>query len=165
MKNAWFLLLSVIVFGGDQLTKGLIRKSFAPYESISVIGDFFRITYVQNLGAGFSFTLGSPEVNRLIFSAFSLVAVVVLTWLVIHATHRLAAICYSLIIGGALGNLADRLTIGGVTDFLDFDFPDFLMQRWPVFNLADSAIVVGITLYVIFTLFIERKTNIRRRET
>ena len=159
MKRAAFLLVSLFIFGADQLTKHLVRSSFELYESVPVLGDLLRLTYVQNTGAGFSLSLGSPEFNRWTFSIVQLLAVIVLTWMVIHARHKLPAICYSLIIGGAAGNLFDRLRLGGVTDFVDADFPDFIMQRWPVFNVADSAIVVGITLFIVYTLFLERKHN------
>ena len=160
MKKAWFLLLSLGVIAADQLTKLAVRSAFVPFESRPILGDLLRLTYVQNTGAGFSFTLGSPDFNRLAFSVVNLVVAVVLVWMVVHAKQTLPAICYSLIIGGAIGNLADRLILGGVTDFVDADFPDFIMHRWPVFNVADSAIVVGITLFVVYTLFFERKQHL-----
>ncbi|MCD4829360.1 MAG: signal peptidase II [Candidatus Cloacimonetes bacterium] len=157
MKRAWFLFISLAVVLADQLTKLAIRRSFVEYESVPVLGNLLRLTYIQNTGAAFSFSPGSPMFNRFFFSAVSLIAIIVLIWVVVHARQTLPALCYSLIIGGAAGNLIDRLRLGGVTDFLDADFPDFIMQRWPVFNLADSAIVVAIILLLIYTLFFERK--------
>jgi signal peptidase II len=68
---------------------------------------------------------------------------------------------YSLIIGGAIGNLIDRLAFGSVTDFFDVDFPDFLMERWPVFNIADSSIVIAITILLIYTIFFESRRKRR----
>lgn len=71
--------------------------------------------------------------------------------------HKLQTVSFSLIVAGAIGNLIDRIYLGSVTDFLDFDFPDFLMERWPIFNVADSAICVAIGLYIIYVLFYEKR--------
>jgi len=160
MKQARYLLFSAGIILADQITKLVVRLTMTKGECIRVLGDLFCITYVQNTGAGFSFSPGSVLFNRIFFSTVSFIAIVVLTKMVLNAATRpFPAVCYSLIIGGAAGNLIDRVFLGGVTDFFDSDFPDFIMQRWPMFNVADSAIVVGITLLVFFTLFFERKSH------
>jgi signal peptidase II len=114
---------------------------------------------VCNQGAGFSFTPGSPLFNRIFFSVISVAAIAVLTVLIHRETRTLPLLSFALIIGGAAGNLVDRVVHGGVTDFIDADFPDFIMERWPVFNVADSSILIGICLYLVFSLIIDRHTK------
>jgi signal peptidase II len=70
---------------------------------------------------------------------------------------RLVELSLALILGGALGNLFDRVRFGYVTDFFDFDFPDFIMTRWPVFNIADSAVTTGVTLWCVYLVFFAKK--------
>ncbi len=162
MKNLKYLILSFVIIVLDQVSKIYVRFFFenkTHFHSIPVIGDFFRITHTQNPGAAFSFTLGSPFLNRIIFSVISFVVIGILVWLIIKSEHKLQTVSFSLIIAGAVGNLIDRIYLGSVTDFLDFDFPDFLMERWPIFNVADSAICVAIGLYIIYILFYEKKIN------
>ncbi len=160
MKNIKYLIISLIIIALDQASKIYVRYFFetkTKLHSISVIGDFFRITHTQNPGAAFSFTLGSHLLNRVIFSVVSIVVVGILVWLIMKSEHKLQTVSFSLIVAGAIGNLIDRIYLGSVTDFLDFDFPDFLMERWPIFNVADSAICVAIGLYIIYVLFYEKR--------
>ncbi|TKJ40471.1 signal peptidase II [candidate division LCP-89 bacterium B3_LCP] len=147
--------LAVLIF--DQLSKHFVRSSMNLGETINVIGEeFFKLTYVQNSGIAFGLKPGSP-LSLIIFS--SLASIVILYILLTsHKNHSLAKpktvrISLALILGGAIGNLIDRIHSGRVTDFLDFDFPDFIMTRWPIFNIADSAVTVGVSIWCIYLLF------------
>lgn len=138
-----YLTVAMAVLFLDQLIKYLIRLKFYPGESIPVIRDIFHLTYVQNTGAAF----GILAERRLFFIIFSLLVIIALPLflrrlLEIEARNYLFSLSLGLIIGGAAGNLADRIIFGYVIDFLDF-------RIWPVFNMADSAIVVGSLLLFI----------------
>lgn len=153
-----FLLLSVIVVILDQATKLAARHYLTLHQPVSVIGDFFNLTLVQNTGAAFSLSLGSPGFNRIFFSTVTFIVIFVILWMLKKSKHILERLSFSLIIGGAIGNLIDRIFIGSVTDFLDFDFFDFTgLERWPVFNIADSSIVIAVVLLMYYTFFLEHK--------
>jgi len=141
----------------DQITKLSIRLSLAPGESIPVLGpDFFLLTHVRNTGVAFGLQPGG-----IVFLAlFNAAASLGLIYLLLRSSRqttaespRLVQFALALILGGALGNLIDRVAFGRVTDFLDFDFPNFIMTRWPVFNIADSAVLIGVTLWSFYLLF------------
>lgn len=151
-----YLWISGIIIILDQLTKVLVRV-FMPDMSHSVIGDFFRMTHVQNYGAAFSLSFGGPVLNRLIFILISIIFLIVIYFIMNKTESKVEHIAYSMVIGGAIGNLIDRIVLGSVTDFLDFDFPDFIMHRWPIFNIADSSIVLAIITLLIYFLFFEKK--------
>lgn len=145
-KYLWIPLLVILI---DQATKLRVSSTMNLHDSIEVWGNFFRITFVANTGAAFSLSLGSAEFNRIFFIVSTLIAVVVLFYLLKKAETKLSSVAYSLIIGGAVGNLIDRIAYGSVIDFFDFDFFDFIIHRWPVFNIADSVIVVSMFLLII----------------
>jgi signal peptidase II len=153
-KYIWITLI-VIIF--DQLTKFFVQHFMALYDSIKLTTNFFWLTYVHNTGAAFSLKFGGDSFNRIIFSIITIVLTTVVFYLLIKTKSKLEAIAYSLIIGGAIGNLIDRIRFGYVIDFIDWDFPDFIMERWPVFNIADSAIVVAVILLFVNLLFIEKR--------
>ncbi len=147
----------------DQITKYWIRSSLPLYESLPVLSeDFFRLTHVENTGVAFGLKAGS----MLFLSAFNaLASILLIYYLLKHPFEttsrypRFQRFSLALILGGALGNLMDRAFRGHVTDFLDFDFPDFIMTRWPVFNVADSAVTVGVTLWAIHLVFFTKPAN------
>lgn len=118
----------------DQFSKVLIRRLFSPGQSISILG-FFKITHVKNPGAAF----GLLPNHQLIFSITTFVVVVLIFFYYrrLKPSERAVKFALGLELGGAVGNLVDRLFFGQVTDFLDF-------RIWPVFNLADIAIVAGL---------------------
>ena len=133
----------------DRWTKALIRNRFDLNESISVIDGFFNITYVRNTGVAFGIfsSISSPAKSALLslFTAFA--AAVVITYSVRSPAHnRLLQIALSLILGGALGNLYDRLAYGYVVDFLELYAGSY---HWPSFNVADAAISTGVVLLAI----------------
>ncbi len=151
--RASYLLIALIVVLLDRWTKYIVAHRIALYSHIQIIPGFFRLTHTENTGAAFSLFADSPapwKTGLLIaFSVIALLVVSVLLWKNHHA-HLVTGVGLSLIMGGALGNLWDRLTRGRVVDFLLFYVKGY---QWPVFNLADSAIVVGAGLLVIEILF------------
>jgi len=112
-------------------------------------------TYVINTGAAFSIGFQSAMVNRIFFIAITLLALVFILYLLYQSTHRIQIFAFGLVMGGAIGNLIDRILRGGVTDFINVDFPDFIMQRFPIFNIADSAIFIAVCLLIIDMIFIK----------
>ena len=141
----------------DQISKYLVRESMVAGEIIKLTPKFFWLTYVQNTGAAFSFSLGNVTLNRIFFIVFTSIAAVFIFFLLIRTKIIAEKWAYALILGGAIGNLIDRILLGSVTDFIWWDFPDFIMQRWPVFNIADSSIVLAMTILIIFYVFFDKK--------
>ena len=147
------LTLALLIVILDRWTKHLAATRIAMYEHIQIIPGFFRLTHTENTGAAFSLFADSPahwKTAMLIgFSVVAMLVVSVLLWKQSHAV-TLTGVALSLILGGAVGNLWDRVASGKVVDFLLFYVKQY---QWPVFNLADSAIVVGASLLVIEILF------------
>jgi len=173
--KALYLSLGVVVI--DQITKLMVKGFSIPFlnidyegmylgQMIPVIGDFFRITFVENPGMAFGYDPGSSF--KLIISIFSLAASIGLVFylFVIRDKSWSLRIAIALILGGAVGNLIDRtfygvfysyspLFYGKVVDFFDVDFFDFTLfgrsyDRWPVFNIADAAVTIGVLVLVFF---------------
>jgi signal peptidase II len=149
----YHLLIALLVLCLDRVSKWVIAKNIALHDSIQVIPGFFRLTHVQNSGAAFGLFADSPSQWKLgLLVLFSVVALAVVSALLWRNSHSMSTtgLGLSLILGGALGNLWDRLINGRVVDFLLFYLGD---HQWPAFNVADSAIVVGAGLLVIEILF------------
>jgi len=147
------LLIAVAVVVLDRITKLSIERNLPLHDSIPVIPGFFRITHVQNQGAAFGLFADSPsEWKVALLIMFSVIALVIVSALLWKNSHSMTTtgIGLALILGGALGNLWDRLTQGRVTDFLLFYIGQY---QWPAFNVADSAIVIGACLLVFEILF------------
>lgn len=153
--RALHLLLAVLVVLADRWTKHLVAARIPIYNrGIQIIPGFFRITHTENTGAAFSLFADSPshwKTSALI--AFSVVALVIVVGLLWKQKQPLTTtgIALSLILGGAFGNLWDRVASGRVVDFLLFYIGRY---QWPVFNLADSSIVIGACLLVVEILFV-----------
>jgi signal peptidase II len=131
----------------------VVDKNIALHESITVVPGFFHLTHVENRGAAFGLFAESPSEWKIaVLVLFSLVALVVVSALLWKNSHAMTTtgVGLALILGGALGNLWDRLLSGQVVDFLDFYVGSY---HWPAFNLADSAIVVGALLLVTEIVF------------
>jgi len=140
-----WLGIAVIVILADQLTKIAMSRMFHPFEGRAVTS-FFNLVLVFNRGAAFSFLAAAAGWQRWAFTALGVVAALVICYLLKrHSTQRLFCTALSLIMGGALGNVLDRLMYGHVIDFLDFHVGTW---HWPAFNVADSAITVGAVLLV-----------------
>jgi signal peptidase II len=141
------LVLALAVFVLDQGLKAIVQGAMSPGESIPVIPGFLSITYIRNAGGAFGI-LGGSQVLLLIGSA---VAVGVVLWMLIaEQRSRLATLACGLILGGAAGNLLDRLTTGEVTDYVHFSF-------WYVFNAADAAITIGVATLLLSTFRMQEK--------
>ena len=143
--------LSMIgVWGIDRLVKVLIQTNFIPGETLKVIPKIFHLTYVLNPGAAFGLMAGRTWI--FVVTAFLVVGGVIYGQYRISRKERITRLALGMIGGGALGNLYDRLMIGRVVDYLDF-------QIWPyVFNFADSMIVVGVGLLML-AIYMEEKSN------
>jgi len=137
----------------DQLSKAIIVKSVPLHHSITVIPGFFDITLILNPGGAFGFLSGQHSNLRHIFflgvTSMAICFIVVL-YRKIPPTHSWLATAFALIVGGALGNLIDRLRFERVIDFLDFYLGKY---HWPAFNVADSAISVGMAIFVYHLVF------------
>ncbi len=133
----------------DQFTKWLIRTNFVFGESRPVIGDIFHLTYYQNTGMAFGLMQGFSAV----IAVFSVVAIGFLIylarrWQIEKNLSKAMPVSLGLVIGGACGNLVDRVVLSSVVDFLDFGLGTY---RWPAFNVADICISVGVGLLVLFS--------------
>jgi len=144
--------IAALVIIIDQLTKLWIMTNFALYEQQNVIPGLFDLVYVTNTGAAFGFLAGSKNLLRQVFFVgVAIVALVVIVYAYGHLKKQGKIFVYALglIGGGAIGNLIDRLRFGSVVDFLDFYLGSY---HWPAFNAADSAITVGVGLFLLGTL-------------
>ncbi len=141
------LLLALVVVGLDQLTKAMAVRLLHPGSRLPVISDFFDLTLIYNTGAAFSFLAGASGWQRWFFVVLGIVAALFLVFMLArHAGQRLFALGVALILGGAVGNVIDRIHIGKVVDFVLLYHDRFY---WPAFNVADSAITLGVTLLII----------------
>jgi signal peptidase II len=156
-KYHFFIALLVVCF--DQSAKWLVARSLALHDSTVIIPGLFRLTHVQNRGAAFGlFSDSLSEWKIAILISFSLIALVVVSALLWKNSHSMSTtgVALALILGGAVGNLWDRLISGHVVDFLDFYIGSY---HWPAFNIADSAIVVGALLLVAEILLAKSPTE------
>lgn len=145
--------VAALVLALDQATKWLIRSRMALYDSIAVFESFFHITHLQNPGAAFGLLADAhPWVRMPLLLTVGVIAVTVLTFFVRRVDERRVLLLAGLgaIVGGAFGNLIDRLAFGAVTDFLDFHLRGY---HWPAFNVADSGITVGMGILIAYSLF------------
>lgn len=168
---------SVVVVFLDQITKLMVKGISIPFlgidiegmkyaSSIDIFGSFFRLTFVENPGMAFGFDLGDP--SKLFLSLFSIVASIGIFYYIYKIRNQklVVRVALALILGGAVGNLIDRtfygvifnyapLFYGKVVDFFNVDFFDFSLfgrtyDRWPIFNIADAAVTVGVFLLIFF---------------
>ncbi|MFM2004876.1 MAG: hypothetical protein RLZZ09_531 [Pseudomonadota bacterium] len=142
-----WLWLSALVIVVDQITKRIVDTTMQLYQSIELI-PYFQLTYMRNQGAAFSFLSGAGGWQRWFFIALAVIAsVFICFWLKkLNRSQRWEAIAWSLVLGGALGNLIDRILYGYVIDFLDVYIGDW---HWPAFNVADSAITLGVAMLLL----------------
>ena len=142
----WYLLLAVGVLIADQITKWWAQMSLPMAQAIKVT-DFLNWFLIYNPGAAFSFLSQAGGWQRWFFTVIGIVAAIVIIWLLQKNTQdRPFCLALSLILGGAIGNVLDRLLYGAVVDFIDVHYDGW---HWPAFNIADSAISIGATLIVI----------------
>jgi len=146
-NGGWWkwLTLAAVVIVADQVTKSLIVASFTRGEAISVTS-FMSLVLAYNSGAAFSFLAGAPGWQRWFFATIAAFASVFLVYMLKRGGSRMLCAGFALILGGALGNLWDRIAIGKVVDFLLLHYGSW---SWPAFNVADSAITVGAALLIL----------------
>ncbi|WP_350282485.1 signal peptidase II [Nitrosomonas sp.] len=158
MKLYFSLTLAVIVLVMDLLTKRWVELNLTYGQQI-MITEFFNLVLTYNAGAAFSFLSDASGWQRWFLSTIAvLVSVLIVYLLYKNTTNRLFCLALSLILGGALGNLWDRIMLGHVVDFLDFHLSGY---HWPAFNLADSAIFCGAFLLILDSIRNGRNDSVR----
>ena len=152
------LLIASLVVVVDQVTKWLIVQNFKMHEALPVIPDFFDLVYVRNKGAAFGF-LADTGFRVPFLLTTTMVAVVFLVWFYrqLKPEQVLSRSALSMVLGGAVGNLIDRLRLGEVIDFLDVHW---FQHHWPAFNVADSAICVGVGMLLLAQWRDSRQTKV-----
>ncbi len=141
-----YLLVSLAVLFIDQWTKGLITRTFDVHQSSTVVANIFDITYVRNSGAAFGlFASVDSSLKAIALNTIAVLVFLVVSGYALRTPHRSVRlqVGFALILGGAVGNLLDRVRFSYVVDFLDFSIAG---HHWPAFNIADSAICIGVGL-------------------
>lgn len=136
----YVFIISLVIIVLDQITKHLVLKYMNPFESIEIL-PFLHIVSVRNTGGAFGMF---KSVGSTLFIAVSVMAIIFVIWLLIRTKESYFGL--SLILGGAIGNLIDRLRYGWVADFIDFSIGKF---HWPAFNVADSALTIGVIVVLL----------------
>jgi signal peptidase II len=154
-KNKYFLLFIVagVVVALDQITKALVLAKMPLYHSIPVVPGCFNLTHVQNPGGAFGFMAQqSSPIHHAVFVALSIAALCLVFYFYVSTPehYRFLSVGFALISGGAVGNLVDRIRFGRVIDFLDVYIGRL---HWPAFNIADSAVFVGIGIFLYHLVF------------
>jgi signal peptidase II len=172
MKHYKLLYITAAIIVLDQVTKFLVKSSMHLNESIPIISNYLRLTYIENTGMAFGIQFG----ENIFFTIFAIIAsIMIFVYLLkMKGEHWIARLAVAIILGGAIGNLTDRIIRGGVVDFIDcefFDihipafkllfinFPGYGLDRWPVYNIADAAVTVGMVLLLIFVLWYDKKED------
>ncbi|MCL2790393.1 MAG: signal peptidase II [Desulfobulbus sp.] len=152
-----FFAIILAVVCVDQASKAWVIHHFALHESREIIPGLFNLTHLTNNGAAFGILAGQPALWRQVFFIAAVGVALVCIWMAQRSfgqRSRVYSASLALIAGGAIGNLIDRIRWGLVVDFLDF----YLGQsHWPAFNAADSAITVGVTLFIVYNLLFDRQ--------
>ncbi len=152
-----FLLIALVVMVIDQLSKWWIQSFLYVGQSVPEIG-FFRFTYAQNTGAAFSIFYGQVEILTII-SCLGVILILAYNFFIAHRYSFLNTpinkIALGLVLGGTAGNLIDRVSLGFVRDFID-------IGPWPIFNVADSAVVVGVIVFAVFVILESRDSSPER---
>jgi signal peptidase II len=154
LGNLRWLWISVVVIALDQLTKIIATQTLQMHQPVAVF-PLFNFTLAHNTGAAFSFLSEAGGWQRWFFTLIAIVvSTVIAVWLKrLRGDQVWLSVALTLILGGAIGNVWDRMTLGYVIDFLDFYYGDW---HWPAFNVADSAITVGAIMLAIDALFLEK---------
>lgn len=157
LKSAWrWYLVAIIVIVLDQISKHWVSAALSYGEPV-VFTSFFNFTLLHNPGAAFSFLSDAGGWQRWFFTLVAaVISVVLVIWLARVSEKRYEALALALILGGAIGNLYDRVALGYVVDFIVVHYQDYY---WPAFNIADSAITVGAVLLILDMLFSKDKRH------
>ena len=151
----FYYIIALVVFALDQLTKKIIVWNVELWEQVSVIGNFFLITHVLNRGAAFSMLQGASA----LFIAITTVVVIGIVWYMEKNKRTGSSLLLTglgLVLGGAIGNFVDRLFLGHVVDFLQFNFGSY---TFPIFNVADMGITFGVALILLDSLLDVRRAK------
>jgi signal peptidase II len=156
-KYLWVGSIIGLVLALDLVTKYLVQVHMRLYDVVTIVPGFFNLTYVRNKGAAFGVLSNLPEIWRTaFFVTVTLIALVVIAVLIRKTHERLLVSAFSLIAAGAAGNMIDRMRYGEVVDFIQWYVKSYY---WPSFNVADSAISIGVGLLAIEMLFGKPKTE------
>ena len=149
------LFITALIITADQISKSLVKSTMTLYDVIPVIPGFFQLNYITNRGMAFGINL---PVGISFFSGISLIITCFLVWILWRErkNNLLVRISLAFILGGAIGNLIDRILFGEVVDFFDFMIGDF---HWYIFNIADSAVTVGIILMLFYSFLFKPKVQ------
>ncbi len=155
MNKVWqrLILVSGLIILTDQVTKYLVKINIVLYDQIVIIDNFFNLTHILNPGGAFGFLANSsPTLRKFVFLFLSALVAIFVLWFYIRSALEFRFLSYglALIFGGAIGNLIDRFIYGKVIDFLDFYVGT---SHWPAFNVADSAINVGMGILIYNIIF------------
>jgi len=145
----WALII-ILIIAADQVSKFIISKNVDMGELIEIIRNFFYITYIRNKGAAWSIF----QNGRYFFIVMTIFTSIVIIYLLLKSKNRIFSLSLSFILGGAIGNLIDRIAVGSVVDFLEFHFWSY---RFPVFNVADIFITTGTILLAYYLIFIYKE--------
>lgn len=152
------LLIVLATLGLDQWTKWAIERSISLNDSVEMIKHFFYLTYVQNTGAGFSMFAGA---GMGFFALLTIVALAAILYMFFKTEDSRYQICLSLVFSGAIGNFIDRMTLGYVRDFFSFYIFGY---PFPVFNVADICITIGIALILVSMFIVDKKEQERWKQ-
>ena len=149
------LFITALIITADQISKSLVKSTMTLYDVVPVIPGFFQLNYITNKGMAFGINL---PVGISFFSGISLIIICFLVWILWceRKNNLLMRISLALILGGAIGNLIDRILFGEVIDFFDFMVGDF---HWYIFNIADSAVTVGIISMLFYSFLFKPKVQ------
>ena len=158
-----WLGLALVILLADQFTKVLII-GFYQHGDSTYVSSFFNIVRVHNSGAAFSFLASASGLQRWFFTAIGIIAAIAIVWMLkSHSAQKLFSFALACILGGAIGNVIDRVLYGYVVDFLDFHWawlsPVFYQGHFPAFNVADSAISVGVVCMIADELIRARRSK------
>ena len=151
-----FYVIIAIAIILDQITKNIITTSMSIGETIPVIENVFHITYFRNTGAAFGILQGQTLILTIV-PIILIVAILVFLTMKVKENHVVLSLGLALICAGGIGNLIDRLRFGAVIDFFDF-------RVFPIFNIADSCVVVGCGLLIVYTIFLDRSEKDEKSE-
>ncbi len=158
MKNK-FLMIAIFLFTviSDQVSKIIINNTFDLYESVSLIKNFLYLRYIRNPGIAFGMSFGHPLLMLAVTSLIILILLILFLKGKIAPYNEIGKIAMVMILGGAVGNLIDRIRMREVIDFIDMGLGDY---RWPVYNFADAYVTIGMFILIYVLSFKNPHTNV-----
>lgn len=152
MKKRYYFFIVIALLAIDQITKYLVSSNMVLYQEIPIIKNFFSLLYIRNDGAAFSMLGGQTW----LFYIVTIIALIIVCFLYKSSDKKISLIATSILLAGILGNFIDRLLYKEVIDFFSFTFGSY---NFAVFNVADSYIVIAIILFLIDTIFLEKRVK------